>query len=143
MEWLNAIFGVAGGGVLGLVGAGVNKYFDYKKQGQANMQELAIADKVSEQMDKELELAKFKGSLELEVMESDNDAKGLMAAIDAEQSIKDVHPWVNDVRGMTRPVLTLVLVIMAWSEDQADETLNWMASTAVTFWFGDRPRKSK
>lgn len=144
MEWLGAAFDVAaGGGLFGLIGAGVNKYFDYKKQAQINVQELEMADKVSIQMDKELEIAKFKGSMELEIQEGDNDAKGLMSAIEAEQSIKEVHQWVNDVRGMTRPVLTLILVLMAWKEDGIDKSLDWMASTAVTFWFGDRPPKKR
>ena len=127
MEWLNAAFSVAGGGIFGLIGAGVNKFFDYKKQQQINIQELAMADKVAVQMDKD----------------SDNDAKGLMSAIEAEQSIKEVHKWVNDVRGMTRPVLTLILVLMAWWEEGIDKSLDWMASTAVTFWFGDRPPKKR
>ena len=143
MEWLNAAFSVAGGGIFGLIGAGVNKFFDYKKQQQINIQELAMADKVAVQMDKEFELAKFKGSMELEIQDSDNDAKGLMSAIEAEQSIKEVHKWVNDVRGMTRPVLTLILVLMAWWEEGIDKSLDWMASTAVTFWFGDRPPKKR
>ena len=71
MEWLNAAFSVAGGGIFGLIGAGVNKFFDYKKQQQINIQELAMADKVAVQMDKEFELAKFKGSMELEIQDSD------------------------------------------------------------------------
>ena len=140
MEWLNTALSVAGGGIFGLIGAGVNKFFDYKKQAQANKQELAMADKMSAQMDKEMELAQIKGSIDLELTETDNDAKGLMAAINAEQSIGEVHKWVNDVRGMTRPVITAVLVVFAFL-GKPDETIDWMASTAVTFWFGDRPRK--
>ena len=134
------LFSAAGGGVLGLIGTGIKLFAEHKKEAQRLVAEKQLAQIRIDEMAKELELVQFKSSHELELAESTNDAAGLMAAIQAESSIGPVHTWVNDVRGMVRPVLTLMLTIMAFVKPD-EEDLVWMASTAVTFWFGDRPRK--
>lgn len=60
--------------------------------------------------------------------------------------------WVNDVRGMVRPTLTGVLVILlgvifffAAPGDKATivHSLTYAAMTAITWWFGDRQTQVK
>ena len=141
MDWVNLIFSAAGGGVLGLVGAGIKQFAAHKKQEQANAQEVLMQKAINENMRLETERMSLKGKIDLEYQESDADAKGLQAAIAAEASTTNTAQWVNNIKALTRPVLTLLLVIAAAIKPDEDD-LVWMASTAVTFWFGDRPRKT-
>lgn len=136
----------AGGGLFGLVGVGAKMFVAYKDKQLVMAHEINMAKETRTNMEMEIELSKQKGSIELELQESDSDARNLTAAIEAEASMRGASPWVNDVRAMVRPVLTLVLVFAAmfavsqsWS---LDSEFVFMAMTAVTFWFGDRPRKT-
>ena len=138
---LELLTSAAGGGVLGLAGSAFKAWGAYKNRQLEVAHEATMADKRLATMDKELELAKFKGELDLELQESDADAKGLQAAIEAEGKIENTSRWVNDVRGTVRPVLTYGLVAIAATIQT--EAFIFMATTAVTFWFGDRPPKKR
>ena len=86
---------------------------------------------------------------------------GLKASLQAEAGIGASWPWVAAVRALTRPALTLLLWILfallflsalsgALSAETASvvvrtavETIAFSASTALTWWFGDRaPRRT-
>lgn len=143
---LELLTSAAGGGLLGL-GASLIKGWGKYKQKQLDMKhELDMTVQIGKNMLLEMDMAKLKGSLDLEIQESEDDAKNLRAAIEAEASMKGASAWVNDVRAMVRPVLTAGLVILAFTAAGLDFKLApefiFMATTAVTFWFGDRPRKS-
>jgi hypothetical protein len=65
----------------------------------------------------------------------------------AEASIGTSYPWVNAVRGLTRPFLTLLLWLIAgmiWFGADAEgrgaitETATFAATAATLWWFGDR-----
>ena len=85
---------------------------------------------------------------------------GLSVSLKAERSVKNVHTWVNDIRGLFRPFLTVLLWVLAglvfyqvikgflvdWI-GKADtlELIRYMvysvffcASSATMLWFGDR-----
>ena len=68
----------------------------------------------------------------------------------AEAAIGESYPWVNAVRGITRPGLTLLLWVisaMIWlGADAAEraaitETATFAATAATLWWFGDRGPK--
>lgn len=149
MAILDLIGSAASGGLLGGVFSAIKLFGAYKEKKLMFAHELNMAEQDRKNMDKEIEVAKVKGTLELEVEESRGDAMALTAAINAEADSKAASPWVQDFKSMTRPVLTYLLVIMAFGLVLADQANPWaeeivfMASTAVTFWFGDRPRRTR
>ncbi len=107
---------------------------------------MAAEDRLT--MKQEIDLAKIKGEIDLELSESQDDARNLTEAIRAESASKGSSPWVADLKASTRPILTYGLCACAFIIVMVDQTNPWtnefifMAMTAVTFWFGDRPRKS-
>ena len=147
MDWLSLLTSTAGGGILGGI-LSLGKLWGAYKEKQlmcAHEEKMAIVDQ--DNMKLEIEANKHKAELELETTELETDAKALTAAITAEANTKGSSPWVNDLKASTRPILTYLLVMMAfitvtWNMNSvwAEEIL-FLASTAVTFWFGDRPRK--
>jgi len=141
VEWVNLIFSAAGGGVLGLFGAGVKMFAEHKKREQNFKHELLMQVQINANMKLETERMTLKGEMDLDLQESAADSAGLQAAMRAEQAATGTSWWVNDIKALMRPLLTLLLVIAAFIKPSEDD-LVWMASTAVTFWFGDRPRKS-
>ncbi|MBU2532389.1 MAG: hypothetical protein KKB37_06590, partial [Alphaproteobacteria bacterium] len=73
--------------------------------------------------------------------------QGLHASLAAEAAIGDSYRWVNAVRGLTRPFLTLLLwLITAWvflgsgaaARGEIVETATFAATAATLWWFGDR-----
>lgn len=88
--------------------------------------------------------------------------RGLSASIDAEAALSGGYPWVNAVRALVRPLLT-VLIWLIFSllffaalgarlptvNSQAliatfVEAVTFSASTALAWWFGDRgPRPTR
>jgi len=139
MEWFSLITSAAGGGILGLIGTGAKMYMAHKEQEQKDAHEIAMAVESRQNMQMELNLLKQKGEMQLSIDENNNDAKNLTAAISAERDITGTSQWVADLRGATRPFLTFGLVILSAFKPTDDYI--FMATTAVTFWFGDRPRK--
>ena len=139
---------VASGGLFGLVGAGVTKFMDYKTTKLKLAHEVVMASEERESMKMEVELAKVKGKIELEVETTKGDALSLQAAVLAESTITGCRQWVTGLKGATRPVLTFllcfaaVLVILVAPGNPHTKQIIFLASVAVTFWFGSRPAKT-
>lgn len=171
MEWLTDILGIgataASGGVLGLVGAVAGKV------GQVVQ---AKQERKAKQLDYEHELkllemqhaqASQEDLHEVEMVETRGSYAGLEASIGAETSLQQVSLWVNNLRSLTRPVLTFSLIgIIAWMfivlmdaiQTGTDNALVallgsaavidiltyiinsvvFSATTAMVWWFGDR-----
>lgn len=148
----------AGGGFTGMVSAGVGAYakhkqlklelehkrkewaYDYRMQELQNQSDRAMAEQ-------DLLIAAEKGA-----------SSAFNAAIEAESKITNskTHMWVNDVRALFRPTLTMVLWIMVFivifsgvveSKSEAVRTIVSalvQASAAATgFWFGSRAIKTQ
>jgi hypothetical protein len=96
----------------------------------------------------------------LEQTQAQGSWAGLTGSIAAEAAIGPSWPWVNAVRALTRPALTVMLWLLygllflaaaagALHSDAAasviagaSETISFSAATALTWWFGDRaPRR--
>lgn len=149
MSILDTLLNVGTGGVFGLIGAGVTKFADFKNNKLKFAHEVAMAGQERENMTLEMGLAKVRGEIDLELEESRADAISLSTAIEAESKITGTSQWVADLRGSTRPFLTygLCMAAVAMSSYNPQNPMNneiiFMASTAVTFWFGSRPSSKK
>ena len=147
---LEALLSVGGGGLLGGILSLGKLFGKYKEKKLMLEHERAMFDKQTALMEQEARLAQIKGELDLEIEESRGDAVALQAAINAESAlsaVKNLPWWVNALRTTTRPILTYLLVTIAFVLAMFHENNPWtnemifLASTAVTFWFGDRPRR--
>ena len=143
------LLSAAGGGLFGLVGSGFTKVVGYFEQKQQLAHQRLMAEEDRKTMAMEIDLAKIKGEIDLELQESENDAANLQAAIRAESSLSGASAWVTDLRGSLRPILTYSLVLFAvgmtafLSENPWNNEIIFLATTAVTFWFGSRPPSRK
>ena len=137
-----------GGGLFGVLGTAAGRVAGYfeKKQSFAQEEkrwshELRLIDAQSkakaEETEREIDLADVSGAW-----------SGLSASYEAEAGIGDSYKWVNAVRALTRPVLTLLLWIItaavffaagdAGTAQQIAETITFAATAATLWWFGDR-----
>lgn len=139
MEWLSFLTSAASGGILGGVLSGVKMFAKYKQKKIELAHEIAMATETRKNIAAEMELAKVRGTIDLEMQESTDDSANLRAALNAEAQITGTSQWVTDLRGSTRPVLTYALTVIATVLQTED--FIFMATTAITFWFGDRPPK--
>ena len=135
----------AGGGLFGLGASLIKGWGAYKTKQLDFQHEVNMTIEIGKNMTLEMDLAKVKGTIDLEIQESEADARNLTAAITAEADMKGSSPWVQDVKALVRPVLTGSLVILAFiaafNNNPYTDQFIFMATTAVLFWFGDRPRK--
>ena len=152
---MDIILGLLTGGATGLIGtalSGVMKYFTNK---QEHAQELAIMDMELKKMDKEAEVALKIESKKQEGKEAEAAWRGLEASYrEAGQrwSTGD-SGWivfVDVVRGLMRPLLTLCLVVLMGTiyftlgpakpqmQDQIIATVLYLATASVLWWFGSR-----
>lgn len=163
MEWLSLILGTgataASGGLFGLLGAGIGSWFKSKQQAA---QRLEDSDKRGHELKLlEMHMAQDQQETEQElaIISQQGSWKGLSESINADSRIADTHKWVNDLKSLFRPFLTVCLWVLAgWvfhkvssrglealNQAEVNELVKYMvytvffcASTATTWWFGDR-----
>ena len=142
----------AGGGLFGLVGTALGRLAGYFERRQTLKHETRRwaheLDLLARQQDGAREAANA-AHVQAEI---DGSWDGLRASIDADSAIAPSYLWVNAVRGLTRPFLTLLLWLIESSiwfgADTAGraeiiETATFAATAATLWWFGDRsPRQS-
>ena len=76
-----------------------------------------------------------------------------IAAYGLFRDVEVPYPWVAAIFRLIRPVLTILLVIIVWhifsttddlgQQETIIQSVVYMASTAVLFWFGDRAMRPK
>ncbi len=137
----------AGGGLFGVLGSLINRGAGFFERRQRFAQEQARWEHEralhtlnmqarAKETEREIDLAQVKGNWE-----------GLSTSLQAEASLDGGYTWVNAVRALVRPVLTLILVLISaifylHSGDKALlNTLAFDASAVVLWWFGDRARR--
>ena len=91
--------------------------------------------------------AAARAEADLSRTEIEGSWRGLDASLRAEAAIGASYQWVNAIRALTRPTLTVLLwliTVSIWfSADAADqgaitETATFAATAATLWWFGDR-----
>lgn len=92
---------------------------------------------------------------EIRITQNQGSWSGLAGSLAAESGIGASYPWVNAVRSLTRPALTLGLTgflsgaFFAMAPGDIDrayvaDSLVFAAVTAIVWWFGDRaPKKTR
>jgi hypothetical protein len=142
------------GGLFGLVGNIATKVFGYFEAKQAFAQKQAEWSHESELLKLQMQAKASETEQEIHVAESEGSWSGLGASVTAEGALGATYPWVNAVRALVRPALTLGLstflasAFFALAPGDIDrayvaDSLVFAAVTSIVWWFGDRaPRKT-
>ena len=147
------ILSVLTGGATGILGSVLGKVFnifDYwveeKKKDGEHTRTIEMTRLNHELRSQELET-------EREIVMEEQAGKQRAASYRHDMSAGLSYPWVAAILRLMRPVLTLTLVIIVWyiyatSNDIAQQetiiqSVIYMASTAVLWWFGDRAMRPK
>jgi len=142
------------GGLFGLVGNIATKVFGYFEAKQAFAQKQAEWSHESELLKLQMQAKASETEQEIHVAESQGSWSGLGASVTAEGTLGATYPWVNAVRALVRPGLTLGLstflasAFFALAPGDIDrayvaDSLVFAAVTSIVWWFGDRaPRKT-
>ena len=141
----------AGGGLFGLVGTAIGRIAGLVEARQAQAHERARWVHETELQKLRIEADAAGQEAELRKTEAAGAWAGLSASLAAEAAIGESYKWVNAVRALTRPILTVLLwgitgaVFMGADEaGQAGivDTATFAATAATLWWFGDRgPRR--
>lgn len=158
---LSGILGAAtSGGLLGLLGPLAGRAIGiWEKKENRKDAELERAQEVrrwgheKELLNIQMTQAAEGHEQDFEMRQLDASGAGLTASLEAEKAIGAVPGWVNSVRALIRPFLTLetqiVLVTVYFFsaakrpdlEAQIVETLVFSASTTLLWWFGERAQR--
>jgi hypothetical protein len=157
MDIFGTVFGAGAsalsGGLFGLVGNIASKIFGYVEARQAFTQKQAEWAHECELLKLQMQARAAETEQEIRVAESQGTWTGLASSVGAESAVGASYPWVNAVRALVRPALTLGLAgflasaFFAMAPGDIDrayvaDSLVFAAVTAIVWWFGDRaPRK--
>jgi len=141
----------AGGGVFGLFGTALGRIAGFFERRQVLAHETARWAHEVELIGLQQAAAREETEAELALADVSGSWDGLSASMTAEAAIAGSYRWVDAVRGLTRPALTLLLWLIAlgiwFGADPAGrasivETATFAATAATLWWFGDRgPRQ--
>jgi hypothetical protein len=142
------------GGLFGLAGNIASKAFGYFETRQAFAQRLAEWNHESELLKLQMQAKAAETEEEIRIAESKGTWSGLTASIAGEGALGVSYPWVNAVRALVRPALTIGLstflgvaffALAPGDIDRASvaDSLVFAAVSSIVWWFGDRaPKKS-
>jgi len=141
----------AGGGIFGLVGTALGRVAGYFERRQHHAHQRARWIHESELLRLQMQAKAEETEAEITLADTTGRWAGLNASMAAEAAIGASYPWVNAIRGLTRPALTFMLWIIAVSiylgadaagREAIIETATFAATAATLWWFGDRgPRR--
>ncbi|MEE9381256.1 MAG: hypothetical protein V3V03_07615 [Hyphomonadaceae bacterium] len=140
-----------GGGLFGLFGTALGRIAGFFERRQEQAHERARWSHEGELLKLQMQANAQETEAEIALAETAGSWDGLKASMQAEAAVGASYPWVNAMRGLTRPALTLLLwLISAGIFIGADpagrqaitETATFAATAATLWWFGDRgPRR--
>lgn len=137
----------AGGGLFGLVGTALGRAAAFFERRQAQAHERARWQHESALLHLQMQARAEETEAELAIADSEGRWAGLSAALAAEAAIAPSYRWVDAVRGLTRPALTLLLWLISAAifihadlagREAITETATFAATAATLWWFGDR-----
>lgn len=142
----------AGGGVFGLLGTVMGRIAGFLERRQSIAHEERRWRHEIDLLQLQQAVAVQEAEAELAATEAEGSWSGLTASLAAEAAIGPSYKWVNAMRALTRPLLTLllwVITIVIWfTADLSEratltETATFAATAATLWWFGDRSRISR
>jgi hypothetical protein len=153
MGFLGLIGSVLTGGATGLVGSLLSKGIGlFEAHQKRKDRELDFAHELK-LLDKQAELRTAETENELAIANAETAASLREASYAHDSSMGRPHRWVVDLLRLVRPTLTVFLLALVAgiyfsTEDFAMkagviESVLFMASSAVTWWFGDRSLKGR
>ena len=137
----------AGGGLFGLIGTALGRVAGFFERRQEQAHEQARWQHETALHELQMRARAEETENEIALAETAGRWQGLTESLRAEAAIVSETGWVNAVRALTRPVLTLLLwAITAMIFLHADaqgraavlETATFAATAATLWWFGDR-----
>lgn len=140
----------AGGGVFGLLGTVIGRIAGLIERRQENTQEQARWKHEAALVELQMKARASELAGQESLARTAGAWRGLAASMEAEASIGDSYRWVNAVRALTRPLLTLLLWLItglvylgAAADARAGiiETTTFAATAATLWWFGDRGQR--
>ncbi len=140
----------AGGGLFGLLGTALGRVAGFVERRQIHDHERARWDHEGRLLELQMRAQQEETEAEIVLADVQGGWSGLEASIAADAAIAASYDWVNAVRGLTRPVLTVLLWAIAGAiylgADSAGraaiiETATFAATAATLWWFGDRGPK--
>jgi len=147
------ISSVLTGGATGLIGSLLSKGIGIFEAGQKRKDKALEYEQELKLLDKQAALRTAETENELAIANAETAASLREASYSHDNSVGKPHRWVVDVLRLVRPVLTAFLLILvggiyfttndfAMKAGVIDSIL-FMTSSAVTWWFGDRSLQSK
>jgi hypothetical protein len=141
--------GLTGGlfGLLGNVAGKVIGIFESKQQFAQKKEEWGHEERL---LDMQMKAKAAETEQELAVTASSGSWTGLGESLKAETAIGATYSWVNAVRALVRPALTMGLggflcaaffATAGTARTTISDSLVFAAVTAIVWWFGDRAPK--
>ncbi len=140
----------AGGGVFGLLGTVIGRIAGLIERRQENTQEQARWKHEAALVELQMKARASELAGQQSLAQTAGAWQGLASSMAAEAAIGDSYRWVNAVRALTRPLLTLLLWLItglvylgAAADARASiiETTTFAATAATLWWFGDRGQR--
>ena len=150
---MDMIFSVLTGGATGILGSVLGKVF--------NFADVFIEEKKAKgEHERTMEMHRLQSELRADELESElaigQEQSAGAAQVESYAMMPGVEvpdPWVAAILRLMRPLLTVMLVGIVWyiyasSDDLAQQetiiqSVIYMSSTAVLWWFGDRAMRPK
>lgn len=149
-ELIGMAASAASGGVFGLAGTALGRVASFFERKQEHAHEKARWGHESALLELQMQANAEETEAEIALAQTAGSWRGLEASMAADAAIGPSYAWVNAVRALTRPVLTLLLWVIAgviWFDADATgksaivETATFAATAATLWWFGDRGPK--
>ena len=143
---------VAGGGLFGLFGTALGRLAGFFEKRQTIAHEERRWLHEVKLLELQQSAAAQETEAELAIARTEGSWAGLEASLNAEAAIASSYRWVDAIRALTRPILTLLLwgiTLAIWfsadpgSRSSITETATFAATAATLWWFGDRSRISR
>ena len=150
---MDMIFSVLTGGATGILGSVLGKVF--------NFADVFIEEKKAKgEHERTIEMHRLQSELradelesELAIVQEQSAGAAQVASYAMMTGVEVPYPWVAAILRLMRPLLTVMLVGIVWyiyasSDDIAQQetiiqSVIYMSSTAVLWWFGDRAMRPK
>ena len=169
----SGITSLLSGGATGVIGSVVTNVADFFEQRRKNQHELDLRKLDIQEMEKEYEyrqqVTAQKTQAAAQQTSYEHDSRSYSGGMKIKSAwLKAPLVFVDLVRGLVRPALTIYLIALVWLvfmqaqgvlEESGLETLQpqealaiystiidmilYLAATAVTWWFGTRPRSNQ
>lgn len=141
------------GGATGILGSVLGKAFSFLDSWQAEKKAKNEHGRTMEMLNLQNQLRSRELESERGIVEAEQDGIAKAASYTHDMSAGISYPWVAAVLRLVRPVLTfsmigLMLFIYISISDLAQQesiiqSVIWLNSTAVLWWFGDRAMRPK